>query len=83
MVKNKLRLWKLPQYKNIHSKHVSLNIHLPIWVPKRTTFGQLTLDEMRCYWEYIGEHIGNLGNPLGKKNPKKCNISHPPQKKKI
>jgi hypothetical protein len=32
--------------------------------------------KMRCYWERLKEHIGNLGNTLGTNNP-----SPPPIKK--
>jgi hypothetical protein len=49
-----LKVWRLPQYRNIHSNHTNLE------VPLLDNIGQSIWDKVRCYWEHVEEHIGNL-----------------------
>jgi hypothetical protein len=61
-----MKVWRLPKIKGSILKYIVP----PLWpsyiVERRTTFAKAYGIKVRCYGEHVGEHIGNLGNPLGR-----------------
>ncbi len=61
----KKELWRLPKIEGFISKYIVP----PLWPSyigkRRTTFGTAYGIKVRCYGEFVGEHIGNLWNILG------------------
>jgi len=59
-----MKLWRLPKIEG-SSTIKFLPFGSPIWVKGGQQFAKAYGIKVRCYGEYVGEYIGNLGNILG------------------
>ncbi len=86
IAKKQLKLWRLPQNRRLCRK-MEHTVLWPIYIgEKGRAFGKTCGIKVRCYWEHLEEHIGNLmgtrwelkGNMLETKEKRKKILPPPP-----